>query len=420
MSNTELKTLRELNVINDEVFKLNTSGKKEEAVLKATNALQIAKMELGEWHPYLNILYDILNYVKNDSRMFGKKQKVNTNKKNIPADEASSLTNPILITEIEIELERATDAYGINYPYVKILRRNLVFLRTKKGNRNFARLKRYMRYLFGKGSIIKITVFFIFFGLFFFYLNIVASFIIEYKLENKTFELTENVFQYNDPFGDYSYELRDKALINAPLILQNPELPRGCEVTSLAMLLQYADVSVDKLTLASQIEKDTSPYKVVDDKIHFGDPNIGFVGDMYSVRNPGLGVYHGPIYDLANEYLPGQVIDLSGRPFNDLLYFLNNDIPVWVITNTEFKKLDSSYFETWVIDGGTIDVTYKQHSVLLTGYDSKYVYFNDPLRKGKNQKATLKSFEAAWYQMGQQAISYVPKEKNLFEILPIE
>lgn len=203
--------------------------------------------------------------------------------------------------------------------------------------------------------------------------------------------------------------LEQIVLLDAPVINQLPELPRGCEVTSLAMLLQYANISVDKMTLAKEIKKDTTAYKVSGGKVYFGHPNDGFVGSMYSKELPGLGVYHKPIKELAEKYLPGQIEDLTGSPFNDLKIHLSDKRPVWVITNTSFKKLSSHQFVTWHTPNGVLDITYKEHSVLLTGFDKEYVYFNDPLTGEKNKKAPIMDFEESWVQMGSQAITYLPR-----------
>ncbi|MEZ2717523.1 hypothetical protein C2I17_18710 [Niallia circulans] len=199
--------------------------------------------------------------------------------------------------------------------------------------------------------------------------------------------------------------IKESVLLDAPIINQLPELPRGCEVTSLAMLLQYADVDVDKMTLAKQIKKDTTPYTRANGKIYYGHPNDGFIGDIYSLNGPGLGVYHKPIAALAEKYLPDSIVDFTGSDFEEIKNHLSNNRPVWVITNSTFKKLPESQFRTWNTPSGTVKITYSEHSVLITGYDETSIYFNDPLTGEKNKKAPIKDFEESWVQMGSQAIT---------------
>ncbi|MGG0740614.1 C39 family peptidase [Niallia taxi] len=200
--------------------------------------------------------------------------------------------------------------------------------------------------------------------------------------------------------------IKESVLLEATAINQLPELPRGCEVTALAMLLQYAGVDVDKMTLAEEVTKNTTAYEVVNGTIYYGNPNDGFVGDMYSLEGPGLGVYHKPIAELAEKYLPGAIVDFSGSDFDSVKEQLSDGRPVWVITTSKFKELSGDNFRTWVTPSGTIDVTYSEHSVLITGYDKDYVYFNDPLTGEQNKKAPIDDFIASWVQMGSQAITY--------------
>ncbi|WP_235680121.1 C39 family peptidase [Paenibacillus albicereus] len=198
----------------------------------------------------------------------------------------------------------------------------------------------------------------------------------------------------------------EAALIDAPLLQQMPELARGCEVTSLAMMLQHAGIDADKMQLAREIQKDPTPYSRKNGVVHFGHPNTGFVGDMYSFSNPGYGVYHKPISKLAEAYLPGRVIDLTGSDLESALYSLQQGKPVWVIINSRFSALPESMFQTWQTPSGPIRITYREHSVLLTGFDDRFVYFNDPLAEQSPRKAQRASFQEAWEQMGRQAITY--------------
>lgn len=196
--------------------------------------------------------------------------------------------------------------------------------------------------------------------------------------------------------------IKESILLDIPIISQKPELPRGCEVTSLAMMLNYAGLAVDKMTLAEEINK--VPYK---ENGLFGDPSDGFVGNMYTYEEYGFGVYNGPIFELANKYLPGKVLNLTGEDFEKLFYYLNEGTPVWVIANSQYTELPEESWVTWNTKNGIIKVTFYEHSVLLTGYDEDYVYINDPLDGTQNKKILKSEFEKAYNQMGKQAITYI-------------
>lgn len=198
---------------------------------------------------------------------------------------------------------------------------------------------------------------------------------------------------------------KEQALLDVPLIKQMPELPRGCEVTSLSMLLQYAGVTADKMELAERIKRDPTAYEKKNGQVYFGHPNEGFVGDMYSFDNPGLGVYHAPVKELAEQYLPGQIIDMTGGEFSRIEESISNGMPVWIITNSQYKTLPASEFKTWQTPSGEVDITYWEHSVVVTGYNADYVFFNDPLTGTKNKKVAKQDFIDAWIQMGRQTIT---------------
>ncbi|MCM3179477.1 uncharacterized protein YvpB [Cytobacillus horneckiae] len=255
-----------------------------------------------------------------------------------------------------------------------------------------------------KGAVLLfVTLFFITIGSF-----LSGRLPVALAMENlKDWFYKEEDLQEIKPEDIFMVKIQSEVLIDAPVIPQFPELPRGCEVTSLAMLLQHAGVSVDKMTLAEEVKKTNEPYKKENGKIYYGHPNDGFVGDMYTYEKRGLGVYHTPIKELAEQYLPGQILDITGSDFSSIKTHLSDERPVWVIINTAYKELPDSFFQTWHTPSGEVDITFKEHSVLVTGYDEEFIYFNDPYSGLKNKKAPIKDFEAGWVQMGSQAITYM-------------
>jgi uncharacterized protein YvpB len=193
--------------------------------------------------------------------------------------------------------------------------------------------------------------------------------------------------------------LAEEIQLDVPLLNQmdEPRLYNGCEVTSLAMLLQYWGINVTKNELAEQIPR--VPLVYGDGKN--GNPNMGFVGNMED--GPGLGVYHGPIFYLANTNVHDPLIvkNLSNHPFSSILEKVSQGLPVWVITTTSFSPIP--HFQAWSTPQGSVGVTFKMHSVVITGYDQDYIYLNDPYGT-KNKKVNKEKFITSWVQMGSQAI----------------
>ncbi|WP_026592968.1 C39 family peptidase [Bacillus sp. UNC437CL72CviS29] len=220
---------------------------------------------------------------------------------------------------------------------------------------------------------------------------VVAIFVGKNKILQKVHELRVS----------FLFDMKETAMIeNVPFIKQLPELQRGCEVTSLAMLLQYKDVQVDKMQLASEVNK--VPFK--ENNLR-GNPHEGFVGNIYTKSEPGYGVYHQPIFKLAEKYVPEKTINLTGREIEDIYKVISSGSPVWVIANTTFQPLAEDSFETWNTNKGDVKITYYEHSVVVVGYDQNYVYMNDPLANNPNKKVSRSEFERAWEQMGKQAIT---------------
>ncbi len=226
-----------------------------------------------------------------------------------------------------------------------------------------------------------------------------------YANENKNLE-SKVYFVANDKLiWSFDDKISTDTTIKLDNIQQLPELLRGCEVTSLSMLLNAGGIEVDKMELADKVRKDTTKRQKIDGEIYWGSPYNGFVGDPYNPKAWGYGVYNQPIYDLAAEYIPNNVVNISGCDFSLVERFVSQGYPVWVIITGEYALLPESSFQKYITKYGEVTLTQREHSVLVTGFDSDYVYINDPL--AVMNRVEKNNFIDSFNQMGNQAISYV-------------
>ena len=183
--------------------------------------------------------------------------------------------------------------------------------------------------------------------------------------------------------------MKQEQKLDVPLENQMPDLPNGCEVTSLSMLMNYYGIKVNKNELAENIQHvdfftDGGKYR--------GNPNQGFVGHM-SIANAGWCVYNGPLYNVARKYTT-HIENITGSDFLSLLKLVSNGHPVLIITTTTFNRVND--MQTWDTNTGKVNVTPSSHACVITGYSKpkKVVYVNNPYGY-KNQPVNWKNLQAS-------------------------
>jgi uncharacterized protein YvpB len=188
--------------------------------------------------------------------------------------------------------------------------------------------------------------------------------------------------------------------MDIPVIAQRPELPSGCEVTSLAMALRYYGVKADKTVLAKQMPYDST--KLVRNsngsiKI-WGDPDVGFVGTPFG---NGYTINPGPLKKVLDKYRPGGLA-LTGKNFSEIESYVAQGKPVlvWFTINYEMPVA-----RTWKTPAGkTINAARPLHNIVITGTDANYVYFNDSEAVKKDVKLSKAKFINIYNAMGKRAL----------------
>ncbi|MDR1808358.1 MAG: C39 family peptidase [Propionibacteriaceae bacterium] len=172
--------------------------------------------------------------------------------------------------------------------------------------------------------------------------------------------------------------------VDVPYVSQLPDMPSGCEVTSIAMLLDYAGDPTTKEEVAEEI-----PYD-------WADPDVGFTGNVYDEAS-GI-IYPPALMDLLMAHL-GSAVDLTGTDLATLEGYIEAGKPVVVWFEPEVG---------W------------SHTVVMTGFTATEVWINDPYGglydpwgaipdnpdNGKDLVMDVDSFLAYWEGSGLRALSY--------------
>ncbi|MGN1432686.1 MAG: C39 family peptidase [Ruminococcus sp.] len=217
-------------------------------------------------------------------------------------------------------------------------------------------------------------------------------------IETKSTEFSAGTEFYEVPL---SSEISD-----FPYTLQTPELPTGCEITSLTMVLNYYGYSVDKTTMAT-VYLPTVPADMYYDEfgiMHGEDLNDYFIGDPESAYGYVCGT--NAIVTAANDYLSDANSSLTAKDITgyspDKLYGLVSlDIPIVVWITIDMMERSETY--GWYTDNGSyVEWSQSDHCGVLVGYTDDTVIIADPLN-GRTEYSKS-DFESVYISRGCQGV----------------
>lgn len=183
--------------------------------------------------------------------------------------------------------------------------------------------------------------------------------------------------------------------LNVPALLQNPELPTGCESVALTNALLFYGFDLTKTEIADAWLP-TSDTDFVD--AFMGSP---FSPDGHATMAPA-------IVHTATSYLEAQgssltAIDLTGNSLEDILTEVDQGYPVIAWCTIELEEPNNPYMTVKEYDR-TYHLFANTHTVVVRGYDldANVIFVSDSL--SGQVTYDLETFAARYYALGSQAV----------------
>ena len=209
-----------------------------------------------------------------------------------------------------------------------------------------------------------------------------------YRVQNKENVLqSTHSFQYDETIKNLFLETANPnsaSGIAVPIVFQNPELPNGCEITSLTAIFNYYGEEVNKLTMADEyLPKGSLTFE--NDKRIGPDPNLAFAGNPRDKTN-SFYVFASPIVQAANTYILENGLnriayDITGASIEELQSYIAKGIPVLTWITIDLKPARVNDALKWQESNTLNDhIPYTNlHAVVLLRLDDNYAHVMNPL-----------------------------------------
>jgi uncharacterized protein YvpB len=231
------------------------------------------------------------------------------------------------------------------------------------------------------------------------------------KIEQKTDSTSSAITGSPTPTPDYTPKRTgDEVLLNVPIINQEEEY--ACNVTAAEIVLKYRGVNVTAWDVYNGIPKQT-----VEKKNGFwGNPNIGYVGNIYGEfggdYSIGYGVHWDPIQKYLSQYRAAEV--KHHWNLTEMLQEVDKGNPSIVWWQNGVIVPDPMSWKSYDENGNVVDIytVTAMHSAVVVGYKGTpeaptEIIVSDPWADRwdmKYARYNLKDFNYLWSFFSQLAI----------------
>ncbi len=228
------------------------------------------------------------------------------------------------------------------------------------------------------------------------------------RLPKKSTTTTATTAPTTEPSDAGSTAPPSYRISGVPVIDQQAHFPSGCESTAAVMALRYAGVDISVADFVDKHLPMSSEFYYKDGQKYGPSPYEYFLGNPRSANAYGC---MAPVIEKALASVLGssdRVRSATGLTMPELCErYVSNGIPVLVWATIEMTTPE--YKDSWILpDGTTYTWPTHEHCLVLTGYDEKRYYFNDPY-SGRARSCLRDLGESRYTELGSQAIAIVPQ-----------
>jgi len=183
----------------------------------------------------------------------------------------------------------------------------------------------------------------------------------------------------------------ERKLLGVKHLSQLPEMPMGCEITSLTMSLNYKGHHLDKMAMARRMTYSNNY-----------DPTEGFSGSPYRIQADHIyqSIFPQALIKTAKKYRKDSSV-FTGASSMMIEQEVRKGNPVIAYVTYQFK---APVKKTYRFNGKAMRLVENMHVLVVSGVDRKHFYVTDPIDPRSRYAVDKRTFINRFDSTGRMAL----------------